>query len=108
MHKETEAWENDQLDPERKLVEMDSAPPSEPGTSNGSPHTNLDKKQGSVPVPETAQPSAPEPNNSSTVNTSESQQPMQVGTTQDDAKTKDNARGTDASEVVETRPASSQ
>lgn len=31
MHKETEIWENDQiLDPERKLAEVESAPPSEP------------------------------------------------------------------------------
>lgn len=31
MAKETEIWENDQiLDPERKLAEIESAPPSEP------------------------------------------------------------------------------
>lgn len=40
MHKETEAWENDQLlDPEKKLTEVESAPPSETERANGAPHT---------------------------------------------------------------------
>jgi hypothetical protein len=40
MAKEREMWENDQLDPERKLAEIESAPPSEPEQTPGANQTS--------------------------------------------------------------------
>jgi hypothetical protein len=111
MHKETEQWENDQLDPERKLAEMDSAPPSEPGTSNGSPHTNLDKKTDADTAPETAATSTPKPANpdadSSALKTQSD--PKKEESAQDTAiKAENDAKEADTPETAEPRPTSSQ
>lgn len=79
MHRETEAWENDQiLDPEKKLTEPESAPPSEVEQTNGALDTVSREKTGEsrepVPAasPETAAeakhepPAAPEAHEPST------------------------------------------
>ena len=47
MHRETEAWENDQiLDPEKKLAEPESAPPSEAEQTNGALDAVSSRKAG--------------------------------------------------------------
>lgn len=57
MGKETEAWENDQvLDPERKLAEIESAPPSEREhvpTAADNPSAPVDGKQTEAPAAST-------------------------------------------------------
>lgn len=57
MRRETEAWENDQiLDPEKKLAEVESAPPSEPEQANGALDPTSSRKAGELPegAPETS------------------------------------------------------
>lgn len=47
MARETEAWENDQiLDPEKKLAEPESAPPSETEQTNGALDPTSSRKTG--------------------------------------------------------------
>lgn len=47
MARETEAWENDQiLDPEKKLTQPESAPPSEPEQTNGALDSVASQKAG--------------------------------------------------------------